>query len=819
MSNTRSASRRIGGLLEWLRGELGLTGTKYGCGEAACGACSVLIDGALAARVCRASRRRCRPVGDDRRGARAQRRAASGSAGVRRRRRDAVWILYARDGRRRGTRCSTSDPHPSDDAIARWMAPNVCRCCTYPRIVAAIRHRTTGAGNRVGNGAWRVPDQPLAARPRVPWDLVDANARDYFDVSAMDSSSSSPHLPAAPGTWAPTGGAWLHIGTDGVVTAFTGKVEVGQGTRRALRLIVAEELAVALADVALVMGDTDLCPFDIGTFGSLSMPTAAVDLRRAGRGQARASSSAASAPRTRISAHRDRRHDPHFMSATDWRVAGHTPGRGDPAAVTGAKRFVSDLRRPGMGHGKVLRPPRFGARLRSVDASAARMLPGVTVVIDGEFVGVVAPTRGAARASYRRDRRRMGVWTTPSQRPTSKHTCGPIPRRLKVGAAPTRTTSATSTPKLSVGGGAARVHVYDALHCARPARDPGRARGMGRSPAHHLDRHATALQCATRARRSAERRRSRRPGRRSRHRHRLRRKARTRHRDRGGATRGALPACRSNCNGHAKKSSPGRTSGRPRSSTSEPARRPTATSRHGKPSTSTRVVLRSRLPYDVPNRRLRFQPAESPLRQGLTARSPRPRTTSPANRQSTSWRTRCTSTPCSSAYATYATNASPLCSERRPTASDGLPLERCWLWHRTRSRTREGRTRRNVRPCPCRQRPARNPARRDRIRVRRDHRPRQPRKPDRGRHNHGPRRRALRSSALRQRAHPQPVVQSIPRPRFTDARPSKSSSSTAPTSRPPEPGKRRSSTIAPALANAIFDATRPPHPLPTAPRP
>ena len=68
---------------------------------------------------------------------------------------------------------------------------------------------------------------------------------------------------------------------DGVVTAFTGKVEVGQGTRRALRLIVAEELAIALGDVRLVMGDTDLCPFDVGTFGSLSMPTAAVDLRRA----------------------------------------------------------------------------------------------------------------------------------------------------------------------------------------------------------------------------------------------------------------------------------------------------------------------------------------------------------------------------------------------------------------------------------------------------------------------------------------------------------------------------------------------------------
>jgi Aerobic-type carbon monoxide dehydrogenase, large subunit CoxL/CutL homologs len=52
-----------------------------------------------------------------------------------------------------------------------------------------------------------------------------------------------------------------------------------------------------------------------------------------------------------------------------------------------------------MHHGKVLRPPQFGARLRSVDASAARILPGVTVVVDGGFVGVVAPTPGAARTA------------------------------------------------------------------------------------------------------------------------------------------------------------------------------------------------------------------------------------------------------------------------------------------------------------------------------------------------------------------------------------------------------------------------------------
>src|SRR5215475_4131438 len=75
--------------------------------------------------------------------------------------------------------------------------------------------------------------------------------------------------------------AWIHIDEKGDVTAFTGKVEVGQNTRTSLVQAVADELHVPIASVHLVMGDTDLTPFDAGTFGSRSTPTMAPQLRKA----------------------------------------------------------------------------------------------------------------------------------------------------------------------------------------------------------------------------------------------------------------------------------------------------------------------------------------------------------------------------------------------------------------------------------------------------------------------------------------------------------------------------------------------------------
>src|ERR1700757_4584535 len=73
--------------------------------------------------------------------------------------------------------------------------------------------------------------------------------------------------------------AWLHIAADGKVQVFTGKVEVGQNIRTSLAQQVAEELHVPFDSITMVMGDTDLVPWDMGTFGSRTTPTMGPQLR------------------------------------------------------------------------------------------------------------------------------------------------------------------------------------------------------------------------------------------------------------------------------------------------------------------------------------------------------------------------------------------------------------------------------------------------------------------------------------------------------------------------------------------------------------
>jgi len=224
--------------------------------------------------------------------------------------------------------------------------------------------------------------------------------------------------------------AWLHIADTGAVTAFTGKVEVGQNIRTSLTQAVAEELHVPLASVSLVMGDTSRVPFDMGTFGSRTTPTMNLQLRRAAAA-ARNALTARAAERWQVdpdgidvvdgrAIHKASNRSATFgelltghplvATVTDdaslapppaWRVAGRSVPKVDGRSfVTGTHEYTSDIRRPGMGHGRVIRPPKYGATIASVDSSAADALPGVTVVRDGDFLGVVAATtEGAARAA------------------------------------------------------------------------------------------------------------------------------------------------------------------------------------------------------------------------------------------------------------------------------------------------------------------------------------------------------------------------------------------------------------------------------------
>lgn len=220
--------------------------------------------------------------------------------------------------------------------------------------------------------------------------------------------------------------AWIHIDEKGEVTAFTGKVEVGQNTRTTLTQSVADELHVPVGSVHLVMGDTDLTPFDMGTFGSRSTPTMAPQLRKAAAAAremliAMAAEQLQVAPDDlRIVDARFLNHDksktltlaevakgrklvkviPENIAITqpkDWTVAGTSVTKVDAGSyVTGKHRYTFDVKREGMLYGKVVRPATFDASLVSVDAKAAETMPGVKVVTDGTFIGVIAPDQQTA---------------------------------------------------------------------------------------------------------------------------------------------------------------------------------------------------------------------------------------------------------------------------------------------------------------------------------------------------------------------------------------------------------------------------------------
>jgi len=229
--------------------------------------------------------------------------------------------------------------------------------------------------------------------------------------------------------------AWLHIGENGKVTVFTGKVEVGQNIRTSLSQAVAEELYVPIERIELVMGDTQLTPFDMGTFGSRTTPTMNLQLRKvAAAARDTLIGLAASQWKTdpqHLVADQGKITDPQnhrsleyaaltkgqqltqslqaedpLIPAANWKVAGQSTSKVDGREfVTGRHRFPSDQKLPNMLYGKVLRPPAFDANLVSVDTQKAEQLVQqnwrgrATVVRDGSFVGVAAPTSEAASAA------------------------------------------------------------------------------------------------------------------------------------------------------------------------------------------------------------------------------------------------------------------------------------------------------------------------------------------------------------------------------------------------------------------------------------
>jgi len=214
--------------------------------------------------------------------------------------------------------------------------------------------------------------------------------------------------------------AFLRIGEDGRVTCFTGKIEQGQGVITALPQMLAEELEVPLSSVDIVLGDTDLCPWDAGTFGSQTIRSFGPALRGAAaearevlkelaaeklnvpidrlqakdgaifdktRPQTRATY-AELAQGKKIERHLTQK--PALKTPAELKVMGQPQPRRDALKkVTGEAHYAGDLRLPGMLYARILRPPAHGAKLKDLDTSAAEKISGARVIRDGDLIAVL----------------------------------------------------------------------------------------------------------------------------------------------------------------------------------------------------------------------------------------------------------------------------------------------------------------------------------------------------------------------------------------------------------------------------------------------
>ncbi len=227
--------------------------------------------------------------------------------------------------------------------------------------------------------------------------------------------------------------AYLHIAEDGKVSCFTGKIEMGQGIYTSLSQMMAEELNVPLGSVKMVMGDTDLCPWDMGTFGSRSTKYFGPLLRQAAA-EAREvliqlASEHLNLPQNRLKSQDgfvldknnpdnrvsyasltkgkkiERRLEgkPTLKPKSDYEICGEPFERLDAREkVTGRAEFAGDIRLPGMLYARILRPPAHRAKIGNVDVSAAEGMKDVQVIQDGELIAVLHSTPDGAEKALGR---------------------------------------------------------------------------------------------------------------------------------------------------------------------------------------------------------------------------------------------------------------------------------------------------------------------------------------------------------------------------------------------------------------------------------
>jgi len=214
--------------------------------------------------------------------------------------------------------------------------------------------------------------------------------------------------------------AYLLIEESGNVKLFTGKIEMGQGVITSLAQMLADELDVKLDSIEMIMGDTDRCPWDMGTFGSMTTRFFGPPLRAAGA-EARATliklaSEKLDIPESRLQASEgvvydrtDRNNSITYgelakgqkiakiiegevpvKSPSELKIMGSEALRQDSVEkVTGRAKYAGDIQLPGMLYARILRPPSHDSKLKSVDLSGLERFSDLKVVNEDEMIAVL----------------------------------------------------------------------------------------------------------------------------------------------------------------------------------------------------------------------------------------------------------------------------------------------------------------------------------------------------------------------------------------------------------------------------------------------
>ena len=381
-------------LLWVIREHLGLTGTKYGCGMALCGACTVHIDG-KAERSCQI------PVKE------AQGKRITTIEGIPEdhpvkkawNAEDVPQCGYCQPGQiMDAVALLEKNPKPSDADIDRVMSGNLCRCGTYQRIRRAIHF----AAGEVGQRKEKRKDEALNG------------------AGGLSAASFALN-------------AFIRIGTDGRAALIVNKSEMGQGVYTSLPMLIAEELELDWSKIRIEAAPVDPAYYHTqwgaiqGTGGSTSVLSewdrlrkagaearmmlvmAAADLWRVDPASCRAENGLVihkpterRLPYGRLAEKAAQMKPPQEVSLKrpkDFEIIGQSMKRLDtPEKTAGKAIFGIDVKVPGMLTALIARPPVFGAKVKSFNAGKAGAVPGVKeVVVIDSGVAVVGDSFWSAK--------------------------------------------------------------------------------------------------------------------------------------------------------------------------------------------------------------------------------------------------------------------------------------------------------------------------------------------------------------------------------------------------------------------------------------